>query len=87
MIAPNISVIIPTKNRKALLRAVLHSVQKQTVKCEVFVMDDGSTDGTEAMVRSEFPEATVLHEEASKGPNIPEEQGCTSLQCILVNIG
>jgi glycosyltransferase involved in cell wall biosynthesis len=48
---PLFSVVIPTYNRKDLLRRALQSVMRQ--RChdfEVIVIDDGSTDGTEAMV-------------------------------------
>ncbi len=45
---PKISVIIPTYNRKVLLREAVESVQRQTWKdLEILVIDDGSTDGTE----------------------------------------
>src|SRR5438552_6692933 len=41
------SVIIPTYNRRELLRRTLGSVWRQTFKdYEVLVVDDGSTDGT-----------------------------------------
>jgi len=43
-----ISVIIPTHNRKELLRRALKSVSEQTVKdLEIIVVSDGSTDDTE----------------------------------------
>lgn len=47
-----ISVVIPTRNREDLLRQAIASVQRQTAAdWELLVCDDGSTDGTEAMVR------------------------------------
>jgi glycosyltransferase involved in cell wall biosynthesis len=56
--APTISVIIPTYNRKALLRETLHSLAQQTYPCdryEVILIDDGSTDGTEEIAAEAFP--------------------------------
>lgn len=48
-----VSVIIPTYNRCALLRRALESVQAQThAELEILVVDDGSTDDTEDMVRA-----------------------------------
>jgi glycosyltransferase involved in cell wall biosynthesis len=48
-----VSVIIPTKNRCALLRETLASVAAQTYPhWEAVVVDDGSTDGTVALVQS-----------------------------------
>ena len=51
--APEVSVVVPTRNRKDLLLRTLHSVlAQQAVELEVLVIDDGSTDGTEQMIRS-----------------------------------
>lgn len=50
--APEISVIIPTYNRRELLLRALESVFSQTHPIdEIVVIDDGSTDGSEAAVR------------------------------------
>jgi glycosyltransferase involved in cell wall biosynthesis len=44
---PPISVIIPTFNRKELLKETVQSVREQTFRdFEIIVVDDGSTDGT-----------------------------------------
>jgi GT2 family glycosyltransferase len=46
----NISVIIPTYNRKTELEKLLYSLNRQTLpssQFEIIVVDDGSTDGTE----------------------------------------
>lgn len=48
---PDISIIIPTFNRQRLLSQTLESVQAQTFETwEAWVVDDGSTDGTEQYV-------------------------------------
>lgn len=50
-LAPAVSIIIPTFNRVEYLRAALDSVAAQTFQdYEVIVVDDGSTDGTQAYV-------------------------------------
>ena len=47
----NVSVIIPTYNRKNLLKRALHSASSQTfVPQEIIVVDDGSSDGTKNWV-------------------------------------
>ena len=49
-----VSVVIPTFNRKDLLKETLKSLFNQTYpkdKYEIIVCDDGSTDGTEEIVR------------------------------------
>ena len=51
-----ISVIIPTYNRKDQLLKCLRALEAQSIlpqEFEVIVIDDGSTDGTEVVVRSE----------------------------------
>lgn len=52
-----ISVVVPTYNRRELLKRALLSVFCQTsLPTEVTVIDDGSTDGTDIMLRREFPQ-------------------------------
>lgn len=64
VINPKISVGISTYNRKDLLRLSLKSVLDQTFDdYEVIVVDDGSTDGTEEMVRKEFPMVRYIYKE------------------------
>ena len=51
----NISVVIPSYNRKEFLKRSIDSVINQTKKpLEIIVVDDGSTDGTEAMIKSDY---------------------------------
>ena len=60
----NISVIIPSYNRRDLLKRALLSVYSQTwVPTDVTVIDDGSTDGTKAMLRQEFPQTNYYYQE------------------------
>jgi len=50
--APTVSICISTYNRKDYLRETLNSVLAQTYKdYEIIVVDDGSTDGTEDMIK------------------------------------
>lgn len=72
------SVIIPTKNRKAILCETVASILEQSVPVELLLMDDGSTDGTQQMLRDRFGEHPRLHIhrfETSKGPTIRRNQG------------
>lgn len=61
-----ISVIIPTYNRKALLKNAIESVLNQrNVDFELIVVDDGSTDGTKEIIK-QYPLKYIYQE--NKGP-------------------
>ena len=51
----NISVVIPSYNRKDFLKRSIDSAINQTKKpLEIIVVDDGSTDGTETVIKSDY---------------------------------
>ncbi|RLA78766.1 MAG: glycosyltransferase family 2 protein [Deltaproteobacteria bacterium] len=53
---PEVSVIIPTYNRKEMVQEAVESVLSQTYQdFELIVVDDGSEDGTREMIQREFP--------------------------------
>lgn len=59
--SPRIAVVIPTRDRAAVLRRALDSVLGQTAPpAQCLVVDDGSSDGTEALVRQCYPGVTYL---------------------------
>ena len=62
----NVSVIIPTYNRKNLLKRALHSVSNQTfIPREIIVVDDGSSDGTKDWVLERFPDIRYIYQDNS----------------------
>jgi GT2 family glycosyltransferase len=65
--AARVTAAITTKNRKHELRKALESLLQQSVPLEILVVDDGSSDGTEAMIASEFPSVRLLRFEQSEG--------------------
>src|SRR5215470_2415873 len=67
---PLASVVITTKNRCGELVDAVRSAVNQSVAVEVLVIDDGSTDGTAEVIRSEFPMVRV-------------ERSGTSLGCVV----
>ena len=59
----SISVVIPTFNRKDMLSRALLSIFSQSHEpCEVIVVDNGSNDNTQEMLRDEFPQVRLLLE-------------------------
>ena len=69
------SVVIPTKNRRDILRETVASILQQDEPLELIVLDDGSTDGTCEMLRAEFPDVRVERFSQSKGPTFRRNQG------------
>jgi len=56
-----LSVVVVNWNLRGQLHACLASLARQTHRdLEVIVVDNGSTDGSAAMVRAEFPDVAVL---------------------------
>ncbi len=78
---PTHSVIIPTYNRMGLLSRALTSVARQTrPPDEVVLVDDGSTDDTEGLIRRQFPDVRYLQQEnrgvaAARNRGIREAKG------------
>ena len=75
----SISVVIPARNRAATLPSCLESVLAQThPAAEVVVVDDGSTDNTEAVVQA-FAARGVRYERATgRGAQAARNQGARS---------
>lgn len=61
-LVPDVSVVIPTKNRKEMLARAIESCWRAAadLALEVIVVDDGSEDGTAELVRARYPEACLL---------------------------
>lgn len=56
-----IYVVIPVHNRKSFTLACIESLMNQTVAgFVIIVIDDGSTDGTEAAIKESFPEVIII---------------------------
>lgn len=71
---PNVSVIIPTHNRRDFVREAIASVLAQTYQdFELIVVDDGSTDGTADAVR-EFPSTRYIFQE-NRGVSVARNRG------------
>jgi glycosyltransferase involved in cell wall biosynthesis len=66
---PEVTVIIPTRNRWSLLRRALHTaLWQEDVDLEVVVVDDGSTDDTpERLAHIDDPRVRIVRHPRSKG--------------------
>ncbi len=71
------SVIIPTRNRKEMLRRAIASAMMQDLPVEIIVLDDGSTDGTDAMMAAEFPHVRYERSATPVGPSVLRNRGAT----------
>ena len=71
----NISVVIPTYNRRKTIGRSIDSVLNQTLfPSEIIVVDDGSTDGTSDYIQSNFPSIKLLHQ-PNKGVSAARNKG------------
>lgn len=91
MMQPSVSVVVATKNRDDMLRALLSCLELQTVgpdAFEVLVVDDGSTDGTSAALEESLQRGTLnlrtLRHEQSRGPAAARNHGWRSARGPLI---
>jgi GT2 family glycosyltransferase len=76
----NISVVMPTHNKQAMLRRTLESLEGQDLpgdECDVVVVDDGSTDGTPEFLASYRPSYRLqcVRQEANRGRAAARNRG------------
>jgi glycosyltransferase involved in cell wall biosynthesis len=79
-VPPDISVVVPTKDRPAGLAAVLRALAAQTLtpeRFEVIVVDDGSTPAVQAAAR-------VVRHERPRGPAAARNSGWRAARAPLV---
>src|SRR5688572_4134177 len=71
--AVRLSIVIVNWNSRDDLRPCLESLRAQTLRdAEIIVIDNGSTDGSAAMVASDFTECRLL----AQADNLGFAEGC-----------
>lgn len=83
-----VSVVIPTYNRKDLLKRALDSVVRQTTRCaEIIVIDDGSTDNTHELLsqyRDTCRVQIIICSQQNKGPAAARNVGISKASQPLI---
>jgi GT2 family glycosyltransferase len=83
----NAAVVIVTKDRREDLERALRSAVAQAGVDEIIVVDDGSADGTAALVAERFPEVRVLRHGEARGYIIRRNEAARSASAdVLVSI-
>jgi GT2 family glycosyltransferase len=73
----DVSIIIVSWNTKDFLKNCLKSVYEQTqdIEYEIIVVDNGSTDGSAAMVKTEFAQVILIENKENRGFAAANNQG------------
>ncbi len=71
-----ISIIIPLYNKSQTIARAIDSVLRQSVPCEIVVVDDGSTDGSDSVVKK-YGGAVRYCRQANSGPSAARNFGAS----------
>jgi len=73
---PLVTIVIPTRNRVALLmQAVASALQQSCRSIEIIVVDEASEDGTAALLRERYPSVKVIRHDTARGPSAARNRG------------
>jgi len=73
----DLSIIIVSFNTRDLTRQCLQSIHKSTdgIRFEIWVIDNGSSDGSAEMIEREFPEVNLIRNKNNRGLAAATNQG------------
>jgi glycosyltransferase involved in cell wall biosynthesis len=81
---PDVSVIIPTYNRRAMVLEAIDSVQTQSIReFELIVVDDGSTDGSAEHLKG-LTKAVRIERIEHRGPAAARNRGVALARAPLI---
>ena len=83
-----LSIVIPVYNEEATLRELVGRVQAQVLDKEIIIVDDGSTDGTRAILQEleTDPQIRVLHQTRNQGKGAALRRGFADVNGDIVVI-
>lgn len=86
----DLSIIMVCWNNKDYLEPCLHFLYEDDLKSsyDIFVVDNGSTDGSKEMVRQEFPDVKIIENDSNLGLGRASNQGIeasTGRYVLLLN--
>jgi glycosyltransferase involved in cell wall biosynthesis len=82
---PQVSIILPTYNRKLLLDLALQSIFGQTyTDYEIVVIDDASTDGTVDWLQTTYPQLKVIALNHNQGAAVARNVGIRAAQGNII---
>jgi len=65
---PLLSVIVPVYNEAKTIKLILEKINSVNIDKEIIVVDDGSTDGTEAILEAiKYPDLKIVHHVRKRG--------------------
>ncbi|TAL62347.1 MAG: glycosyltransferase family 2 protein [Bacteroidetes bacterium] len=73
-----LSIVIPAYNEKVMIEKVIESVEKQKVpgwEKEIIIVDDGSTDGTEEVLKKFAKKYTIILQKVNQGKGAALQEG------------
>ena len=81
----DLSIVLVSWNTRELLKKCLDTVVDElnlqaTIKAEIFVVDNGSTDGSQAMMRAEFPGVQLIENSINVGFGAANNQAMRQAQ-------
>lgn len=84
----DLSIVIVSWNVRDLLRRCLASIAPTGISCEIFVVDNASSDGSPGMVEAQFPAVHLIANDDNCGFTAANNQGlrrCQGRYSLLLN--